>query len=93
MAQHGQVFELKRRSRNGHSLWAYRYHTAGRSSRRVQRGGFASEQDASDALDRELERVRRQRRISRTLTLSELVETYLAQHDMQPVTSTSSAGC
>jgi integrase len=86
MAQQGQVFELKRQSRNGHSLWAYRYRIAGRGSRRVQRGGFASEQDASDALDRELERVRRQRRISRTLTLSELVETYLAQHDVQPVT-------
>jgi integrase len=86
MAQQGQVFELKRRSRNGHSLWAYRFRIAGRGSRRVQRGGFASEQDASDALDRELERVRRQRRISGTLTLSQLVETYLAQHDVQPVT-------
>ncbi len=66
--------------------WAYRYRSGGRGSRRVQRGGFASEQDARDALERELKRVRRERRISRSLTLAELVETYLAQHDVQPVT-------
>ncbi len=86
MAQQGQVFEQKRRGRNGHSLWAYRYRIAGRGSRRVQQGGFASEQDAPAALERELERLRRERRIPRSLTLSELVETYLAQHDVQPVT-------
>jgi hypothetical protein len=65
---------------------AYRYRVAGRGSPRVQRGGFASEQDAEDALQRELDRVRRERRIPRALTFSELVETYLAQHDVQPVT-------
>jgi integrase len=86
MVQQGQVFELTRRGRGGEPLWAYRYRTGGRGSRRVQRGGFASEQDARDALERELERVRRERRISRSLTLAELVETYLAQHDVQPVT-------
>src|SRR5712692_9346369 len=58
----------------------------GRDSKRVQRGGFASEQDARDALERELERLRRERRIARRLTLAELVEAYLAQHDVQPVT-------
>jgi len=58
----------------------------GRDSKRVQRGGFATEQDARDALDRELECLRRERRISRSLTLAELVEAYLAQHDVQPVT-------
>ncbi len=47
---------------------------------------FASEQDARDALERELERIRRERRITRRLTLSELVNTYLDQHDVQPVT-------
>src|SRR5262249_19840518 len=51
-----------------------------------QRGGFASEQDARAALERELERLRRERRITRRLTLSQLVETYLEQHDVQPVT-------
>jgi integrase len=86
MVQQGQVFELTRRGQGGERLWAYRYRTGGRDSPRVQRGGFATEQDARDALERELERVRRERRIARSLTLAELVETYLAQHDVQPVT-------
>src|SRR5919197_459304 len=86
MVQQGQTFELTRRGPDGERLWAYRYRTGGRDSKRVQRGGFASEPDARDALERELERLRRERRISRRLTLSELVETYLAQHDVQPVT-------
>ena len=42
MLQQGQVFRL-----SGHteekSVWAYRYRIGGRGSRRVQRGGFASE--------------------------------------------------
>ena len=80
------MFELKRRSREGQPLWAYRYRLSGRGSRRVQRGGFASEQDAAAALERDLERVRRERRIPRSLTLAELIETYLAQHDVQRVT-------
>ena len=86
MVQQGQTIELTRRGTDGKSLWAYRYRTGGRDSKRVQRGGFASEQDARDALERELERVRRERRITRRLTLAELVDTYLAQHDVQPVT-------
>jgi hypothetical protein len=40
----------------------------------------------SSALERELERFRREQRIPRSLTLSELMETYLAQHDVQQVT-------
>ncbi len=72
--------------RGGEPLWAYRFRAGGRGSKRVQRGGFASEQDAREALERELERLRRERRIARRLTLAELVETYLAQHDVQPVT-------
>jgi integrase len=84
--QQGQVFELKRRSREGNSLWAFRYRIGGRGSRRVQRGGFATEQDAAAALERELERLRREQRVPRSLRLSELVELYLAQHDVQPVT-------
>src|SRR5437667_7207439 len=86
MMQQGQPFQLTRRGPAGERLWAYRYRTGGRGSKRVQRGGFASEQDAHDALERELERLRRERRITRRLTLSELVETYLGQHDVQPVT-------
>ena len=65
MVQHGQVFELARRGRDGERLWAYRFRTGGRGSRRVQRGGFACEQDARAALERELDRVRRERRICR----------------------------
>src|SRR5438034_6665977 len=86
MVQQGQTIELTRRGADGRPLWAYRYRTGGRDSKRVQRGGFASEQDAREALERELERLRRERRIARRLTLAELVETYLAQHDVQPVT-------
>src|ERR671935_901830 len=86
MVQQGQTFELKRCGAGGERLWAYRYRTGGRGSKRVQRGGFASEQDAREALERELERLRRERRIARRLTLAELVEAYLAQHDVQPVT-------
>ena len=54
MVQQGQVFELTRRGRGGGPLWAYRYRTGGRDSKRVQRGGFASDQDAREALEREL---------------------------------------
>src|SRR5438093_1740812 len=75
MVQQGQTIELTRRGLGGERLWAYRYRTGGRDSKRVQRGGFASEQDARDALERELERLRRERRIARRLTLTELVET------------------
>src|SRR5207248_8874965 len=66
--------------------WAYRYRAGGRDSQRVQRGGFASERDATDALERALDRVRREQRIPRSLTFAELVEVYLVQHDVQPVT-------
>src|SRR6266508_1925472 len=86
MVQQGHTIELSRRGHSGERLWAYRLRMGGRGSKRVQRGGFASEQDARDALERELERLRRERRIVRRLTLAELVETYLAQHDVQPVT-------
>lgn len=86
MIQQGQVFELKRAGRERGQLWAYRYRVGGRGSRRVQRGGFASEGDAVASLERELERVRRERRVSRNVTLAELVDVYLAQHDVQPVT-------
>jgi hypothetical protein len=55
MVQQGQTIELTRRGCNGERLWAYRYRTGGRESKRVQRGGFASVQDARDALERELD--------------------------------------
>lgn len=53
MLQQGQVFPLK--TGHGRRRWAYRYRVAGRGSKRVQRGGFASEQAAAEALERALE--------------------------------------
>jgi integrase len=86
MSQHGQLIRLRRAGRDGEPLWAYRYRVGGRDSKRVQRGGFVSERDAAEALERELERLLRERRVSRSLTLAELVDVYLAQHDVEPVT-------
>ena len=86
MSQQGQLIRLKRAGRDGEPLWAYRYRVGGRDSKRVQRGGFASERDAAEALERELERLRREQRVARSLTLAELVEAYLEQHDVDPVT-------
>jgi integrase len=86
MSQQGQLIRLKRTSRDGEPLWAYRYRRGGRDSKRVQRGGFTSERDAAEALERDLERLRRERRVVRSLTLAELVEAYLAQHDVELVT-------
>src|SRR6266487_2729595 len=77
--QQGQVFELKKRAVDGSPVWAYRYRTDGPGSRRLQRGGFSSERDAAEALERALEHVRRQQGVGSTLTLKELVEEYLAQ--------------
>src|SRR6266516_3365510 len=86
MVQQGQTIALTRRGPGGDRLWTDRYQTGGGHSKRAQHGGFASEQDARAALERELERLRRELRIARRLTLAELVATYLAQHDVQPVT-------
>src|SRR3954454_5663494 len=86
MSQQGQLIRFARIGRGGEPLWAFRYRVGGRDSKRVQRGGFASERDAAEALERELERLRRERRVSRSLTVAELVEAYLGQHDVEPVT-------
>jgi integrase len=83
--QQGQVFRLQSRA-GEEPLWAYRYRVGGRNSRRMQRGGFASEQDARAALERALEKLRREIGIARTLTLAEFVEQYLEQHEASPVT-------
>jgi integrase len=86
MAQQGQVFELKGRGADVRTVWAYRYRVGGRGSRRVQRSGFESEQAAAEALDRALERLRRERGLVKAPPLSEFVEIYLAQHDGEPET-------
>ncbi len=84
--QQGQVFELKKRAVDGSPVWAYRYRTDSPGSRRLQRGGFSSERDAAEALERALEHLRRQSGVGSTLTLKELVDEYLAQHDAEPET-------
>jgi hypothetical protein len=86
MSQQGQLIRLKRTAPGGEPLWSYRYRVGGRDSKRVQHGAFLSERDAAGALERELERLRRERGVSKSLTLAELVEVYLAQHEVEPVT-------
>jgi integrase len=85
MAQSGQVFPLKSAGGAG-ALWAYRYRTGGRHSKRVQRGGFPSRLAAEQALERALQRLRQEQGLVETPTLSEFAEVYLAQHDAEPET-------
>jgi hypothetical protein len=40
MVQQGQTIELTRRGPDGERLWAYRFRTGGRGSKRVQCGGI-----------------------------------------------------
>ena len=86
VAQHGQVFQQQSRSTASMPLWAYRYRLAGRASRRVQVGGFPSEEAARAALERALEQATRERGLVGPITVAELAATYLAQHDAEPVT-------
>jgi integrase len=86
MAQQGQVFPLAGQGRDG-MRWAYRYRVGGRGSKRVQRGGFASEQAAAEALERKLEHLRREQGLVESPTLAEFVEVYLAQHEGEPETT------
>src|SRR5215218_3284 len=85
MAQQGQVFPLAGHGQDA-MRWAYRYRLGGRGSRRVQSGGFASEQAAAEALERVLERLRREHGLVETPTLAEFVDVYLSQHEGEPET-------
>ena len=85
MVQRGQVLALKSSSGGG-VCWAYRYRIGGRGSKRVQRGGFPSEQAAAEALERALDRLRQEQGLADGMTLSDLVEAYLAEHDAEPET-------
>jgi integrase len=86
MAQQGQVFPLAGQDCGG-TRWAFRYRTGGRGSKRVQRGGFESEQAAAEALERVLERLRREQGLVESPLLGEFVEAYLAQHEGEPETT------
>jgi integrase len=84
--QHGQILELKTTGPDGQRLWAYRYRLDGRGSRRIQRGGFLTADDAREALRRALATAQR-RTVHLRVTLADLAEEYLAQHDGQPETT------
>jgi hypothetical protein len=86
MLQQGQVFELATRGGDGKRLWAHRYRAGGRVAKRVQRGGFRSEEDARAALERALEQLRRESGVGTRPTLAAFVDEYLAQHEVSPVT-------
>ena len=86
MAQQGQVFKLKTRGPDGKPTWAYRYRVDGRGSPRPQVGGFASQGEATQALQAALERLHRRNGRLALITLSELVAEYLAQHEAEPRT-------
>jgi integrase len=87
MAQRGQVFKLKTRGGDGKPTWAYRYRVDGRGSARPQVGGFATQGEAVRALQAALERLHRRNGRLAQLTLSELADEYLAQHEAEPRTT------
>jgi integrase len=86
ITQQGQVLKLKTRGVDGKPLWAYRYRVDGRGSARPQVGGFASQCEALQALKIALEQLHRRNGRAAQITLSELVEEYLAQHEAAPRT-------
>jgi integrase len=86
MVQQGQVLRLKTRGADGKPTWAYRYRVDGRGSARPQMGGFVSQGEALQALQVALERLHCRNGRLAQITLSELVEEYLAQHEAEPRT-------
>jgi integrase len=86
MLQQGQVLKLKTRGADGKPMWAYRYRVDGRGSARPQIGGFASQGEALQALQVALERLNRRNGRLGQMTLSDLAEEYLAQHEAEPRT-------
>jgi integrase len=85
MNQHGQVFKLRSKGRDGQPLWAYRYRLEGRGSARPQVGGFASRAEAEKALRKVLGRLGPDAGAA-TMTLADLVDEYLGIHQAEPVT-------
>jgi hypothetical protein len=89
---HGQIFELKTAGPDGQRLWAYRYRLDGRSSRRIQPGGYASLNDAREALQRALTATQRRKSRAR-ITLADLTEEYRARRDAEPETTAKIRWC
>jgi hypothetical protein len=86
ITQQGQVIKLKTRGADGKPLLAYRHRLDGRGSARPQVGGFATQGEALQALQVALERLHRRNRRVAQITLTELVDEYLAQHEAAPHT-------
>jgi hypothetical protein len=86
MAQQGQMIKVKTRGAEGKPTWAYRYRVDGRGSARPQVGGFATQGEALQALQVALERLQRRNGRAAQITLSELADEYLAQHEAAPHT-------
>jgi hypothetical protein len=86
ITQHEQLIKLKTSGAHGKPPWAYRYRVDGRGSARPQVGGFASQGEAMRALRIALEGLHRRNGRLALVTLSELVEEYLAQHEAAPRT-------
>ena len=89
MIQHGQVFKLKTKDRDGQPLWAYRYRLEGRGSERPQMGGFATRTEAEKALRKVIDRLGPGGGRA-TITLADLVDEYLEMHQAAPVTDRKS---
>ena len=75
--QRGQTVKLA-------DSWAYRYRDA--RGRRRQVGGFRSRSEARAVLDETLRRMRLGGLYREEVTLAELVDRYLAQHQADPAT-------
>src|SRR3954453_5286226 len=86
MAQLGQVVDEIEDGRRRAALGIPVSDPRARLAGGCERGGFQSERDAGEALERALERLRRANGTATTLTLATLVKEYLAQHDAQPET-------
>jgi hypothetical protein len=86
MVQQGQVFKLKTRGADGKRTWAYRYRVDGRCSARPQVGGFETQGEAVQALEVVVKRLHRRNGRLGQITLGELAEEYLAQHEAEPRT-------
>ena len=84
ITQQGQVIKLRTRGADGKLLWACCYRVDGRGSARPQVGGFASQGEALRALKVALARQHRGNGRVAQITLSELVEEYLVQHEAEP---------